>query len=148
MPRIHAEIVETAGGRNVTEWCKKKECWAIIQSLDLDFSDGLDDELAEGQALPNVGKYSERKGAKLKTLTKEERERQAIVMKYGRQEWTDVIEWMCDKPEYTGFPIQICGTILGYAAAGWKQVPSPRQTKSLVKFIDEWNESKTDITDE
>lgn len=148
MPRIHEEIVESAEGRNVTEWCKKKECWAMVQSLDLEFAPGFEDELAEGQPLPTVGKFAERKGAKLKTLTHEERERQAKVMKVGPDEWQKLIGWMVARHEYAGFPIQICGTILGYAAAGWKQVPSPRQTKSLVKFLDAWNEAREDEDEE
>lgn len=139
MPRIHEEIVESAEGRNVTEWCKKKKCWAMVQSLDLEFASGLENELARGQPLPNVGKFSERKGAKAKALSHEERERQAKVMKLGSDEWQDLIAWMVSKQEYAGFPLQVCGTILGYAATGWQKVPSPRQTKSLVEYIDSWN---------
>jgi hypothetical protein len=148
MPRIHEEIVESAEGRNVTEWSKKKECWAMIQSLDLEFAAGFESELAEGQPLPTVGKFSEKKGAKPKTLSHEERERQAKVMKLGPDDWQNVIAWMVARHEYAGFPVQICGTILGYAAGGWKQIPSPRQTKSLVTFIDAWNGCRTDQEEE
>lgn len=148
MPRIHEEIVDSADGRNVTEWCKKKECWALVQSLDLQFVTGLEEQLSEGQPLPTVGKYKERKGAKPTPLTQDERERQAKVMKLGPDEWQKLIAWMVKKPEYAGFPVQVCGTILGYAAAGWKQVPSPRQTKSLVEFIAAWNESRDEWEDE
>ena len=111
----------------------------MIQSLDLDFSAGFEEELAEGQPLPNVGKFSERKGAKPKTLSHEERERQAKVMKIGSPEWQEIITWMMTRPEYSGFPVQICSTILGYAATGWQKVPSPRQTQKLVDYIDAWN---------
>ena len=34
-PRIYDCLVATAAGRNVTEWCKKPDCWAAIQELDL-----------------------------------------------------------------------------------------------------------------
>lgn len=148
MPRVHEEIVNSAEGRNVTEWCKKKGCWALVQSLDLEFAAGLEDELAKGQPLPNVGKHRARKGAKPEALTRDERERQAKVMKLGPDEWQRLIAWMVTKASYTGFPIQICGTILGYAAAGWKQVPSPQQTKYLVEYIEAWNESRDEGDDE
>lgn len=148
MPRVHEEIVSSANGRNVTEWCKKKDCWAIVQSLELEFAAGLERELADGQPLPTVGMYKIKKGAKPTLLTQEERERQAKVMKLGPDEWQKLIAWMVTKPEYSGFPVQICGTILGYAAAGWKQVPSPRQTKSLVQFIAAWNASRDERDDE
>jgi hypothetical protein len=148
MPRIHEEIVDSAEGRNVTEWCKKKECWALVQSLNLEFAAGLEEELAEGQPTPNVGQHKVRDGVKPKALTQEERERQAKVMKLSPDEWQELIAWMVTKPSYAGFPIQICGTILGYAAAGWKQVPSPKQTKHLVKYISAWNESRDEGEDE
>ena len=34
-PAISAAIVDTAGTRNVTEWCKKPECWSAIKQRDL-----------------------------------------------------------------------------------------------------------------
>ncbi|NQD88849.1 AIPR family protein [Paenarthrobacter sp. CM16] len=33
-PLVHERIVSSAGTRNVTEWAKRKECWADIQSMD------------------------------------------------------------------------------------------------------------------
>ena len=70
----------------------------MVQSLDLEFSPGFEDELAEGQPLPNVGKFRERKGAKLKTLSHEERERQAKVMKIGPNEWQKLLSgWLVSK---------------------------------------------------
>lgn len=148
MPRIHEEIVDSADGRNVTEWCKKKECWALVQSLNLHFATGLKEQLAEGQPLPTVGEYSERRGRAPTPLTQEERERQAKVMKLGPDEWQELIAWMVKQAEYAGFPVQVCGTLLGYAAAGWRQVPSPRQTKHVVEFIEAWNESRDESEDE
>ena len=145
MPRVHDEIVNSAEGRNVTEWCKKKECWGMIQSLDLDFSPGFEAELSEGQPLPNVGKFSERKGSKPKALSHEERERQAKVMNVDVTEWQKIISWMISRPEYAGFPVQICSTIIGYAAAGWQKVPSPKQTMRLVEYIDAWSAVKPEV---
>lgn len=34
-PRIYDCLVATAAGRNVTEWCKKPECWTAVQQLPL-----------------------------------------------------------------------------------------------------------------
>lgn len=34
-PRIYDCLVSTAAGRNVTEWCKKPDCWSAIQRLPL-----------------------------------------------------------------------------------------------------------------
>ena len=75
-------------------------------------------------------------------LSGEERERQARVMKVEAADWQKLIDWMKPNPEYSGFPISICGTILGYAGTGWQKVPSPRQTAKLVEYIDAWNEDR------
>lgn len=134
MPRVHGEIVETAGERNVTEWCKKKECWAVIQSLPLVVPSSLEQELSAGQPLPNVG-GSRKSGKKAPALSAEDRERQARVMKLDATDWQRVIKWMVSTGRYQGFPVDVAGTILGYAAGGWARVPSPKQTKYLVQYI-------------
>jgi len=138
MPLVHSAIVESAGDRNVTEWCKKRECWAHIQSLDLEFDSDFENELAEGLAMPNVGKFKAKKTSEAKTLSSDERDRQAKVMHITADQWQEIIEWMSSNADYNGFPIQITGTVLGYSAAGWRQVPSPRQTAYLVEYIDAW----------
>ena len=43
-----------------------------------------------------------------------------------------------DKEQYSGFPMEICGTVLAYAEGGWQKVPSTKQTKHLIKYIDGW----------
>lgn len=34
-PLVHSALVQTAGSRNVTEWCKKLECWQALQRIKL-----------------------------------------------------------------------------------------------------------------
>ncbi len=87
MPWVHEEIVESAEGKNVTEWCKKRECWTLIQSLHLDLAPGFEEELAEGVPLPNVGQFREKKGSARRELTAEERDRQARTMRLEPNDW-------------------------------------------------------------
>jgi hypothetical protein len=138
MPQIHEEIRVAAGTKNVTEFCKKPECWARIRSLKLDFALGLENELAAGQALPTVGITIDSNGDQPRDLTTEERDRQARVTRLGPDEWQSIISWMVSTNQFNGLPLQISGTVLGYAASGWKKVPSPKQTKHLIKCIDAW----------
>lgn len=44
-PAIHTALTQTAGSRNVTEWCKKDACWDALQRLPLRLPEALDDEL-------------------------------------------------------------------------------------------------------
>ncbi len=40
------------------------------------------------------------------------------------------------------FQLKLAGTILGYSAGGWLQVPSPRQTRHTVEIIDLWETNR------
>ena len=42
---VQAALVDAPGGRNVTEWCKRPECWARVQELHLELPAPLDLEL-------------------------------------------------------------------------------------------------------
>ncbi len=44
---IWKNIINPPGGRNITEWCKKKECWETILNQDVELSDDFTSELIE-----------------------------------------------------------------------------------------------------
>jgi hypothetical protein len=54
MPLVHRELAKSSGGRNVTEWCKKPECWKHIQMTKLSLPAELGNEVKQGQVLPNI----------------------------------------------------------------------------------------------
>ena len=97
MPEVHEEIVLSAEEKNVTEWCKKKDCWATIQSINISIKDDLEMELVAGQPLPTVG--SKARSGKTVHLTPEERERQAKVMQFDGKSWHKLIIWMAKDKE-------------------------------------------------
>ncbi len=148
IPRIHEEIVLSAGERNVTEWCKKSDCWARIQTMNLPLDPHFEEELAEGLELPTVGSWKKSKKSKPTELTPEERENQARVQKHDSDEWNRIITWGRESRVLEDWQLSIAGTILGYAAAGWLQVPSPRQTTHLVPILDLWQEKHVKDGDE
>jgi len=43
--RVHEVIVSPPGGKNVTEWCKRQECWIRVCDLMVDLPASLTDEL-------------------------------------------------------------------------------------------------------
>jgi hypothetical protein len=133
MPEIFDEIVESAAGRNVTEWCKKEECWRHIQTMDLTISPGLEAELDAGQPLPTVG--TKRAGAS-KQLSSEDRENLAKVMQISSDEWLHFVKWGSSTGELTEFQTDISATLASYAARNWTRVPSVRQAVQAVKVID------------
>ena len=144
MPDIHEEIVNSANERNVTEWCKKKDCWATIQSMDLILENDFEQELVDGQPLPTVG--SKARNGEVQVLSPDERRRQAKIMQLDGTQWHEIISWMKkDREKFSGFPMEICATVLAYAEGGWQKIPSAKQTKHLMKYINEWEtESKNE----
>ncbi|MDZ7961467.1 MAG: AIPR family protein [Aulosira sp. DedQUE10] len=52
--QVYQFIINPPGGRNVTEWCKKEECWKNIQNIEIELSTELLKELIAGnKAKPN-----------------------------------------------------------------------------------------------
>ena len=130
MPMVHDALVETAGSRNVTEWCKKEECWRKIQSLNISLPRGFLDELAEGQPLPNVGARSGKEGA----LSDDDRENIARVMQIPHTKWVELVSWG-GSGKLASWQLGIATTLASYAAMSWSKVPSAKQAKQGVRII-------------
>jgi hypothetical protein len=133
MPEVHRAIVGTAGGRNVTEWCKKEDCWRQLQTLELELPSGLERELAEGQPLPNVGEAA--RHGKVE-LTGEDRANIAKTMLVPADGWLAIHQWGTTTGELAEYMCGIAHTLIAYAAGGWAKVPSAKQARQAVKMID------------
>lgn len=132
MPLVHEEIITSADGRNVTEWCKKAECWRQIQTLGVSLRPALERELSEGQALPNVGDMDGRRGA---GLTATDRENIARVLQIEAVEWLHFCAWGTQTGDLKEWQTGIAGTLATYAAADWAKVPSKRQAAQAVEIL-------------
>jgi len=42
---VHGVVTNPPGGRNVTEWCKKLECWERVRALPIELAPGMAGEL-------------------------------------------------------------------------------------------------------
>lgn len=42
---VHRALINPPGGKNVTEWCKKPQCWDTVRRLDIELPDELEREL-------------------------------------------------------------------------------------------------------
>ena len=131
MPEIHEALVQTAGDRNVTEWCKREECWREIQTIDLNLALELLNELSEGQPLPNVGARSGQAGK----LSEEDRENIARVMQAEPETWLHVVKWGTSSGKLKTWELGIATTLASYAAMEWAKVPSAKQAKHGVRML-------------
>ena len=132
MPRVHEAIVDSASGRNVTEWCKKEDCWRHVQTIDVAVSSALEQVLASGQALPTVGDESGRDGS---GLTATDRDNIAHVLQVSAEDWLGVVSWGASTGELQEWQMGIASTLAGYAAAGWNKVPSKKQASHGLAIV-------------
>ena len=132
MPQVLNQIVETANGRNVTEWAKKEDCWNFIKTLQLDLPAGLEAELLEGDCLPTVGTAA--KAGKI-LLTTDDRRNIAITMGVDSETWWQITKWGQSDGNLSDFQCGLSNTLAGYAAGSWVKVPSAKQAKFAAAIV-------------
>lgn len=133
MPVVYDRIVETASGRNITEWAKKPECWQEIQLLDVTVPHHLEAELRDGDPLPNVGKRATSGNQQLTTIDRENINR---VLQHDDEFWWALVKWAKGKDILSDLQKSIIMTIVDYASSGWKKIPSHKQAKNVVSALD------------
>ena len=132
MPAVYDEIVASAGSRNVTEWCKKEECWHRLQTVPVSLSVEFEEELAAGQPLPTVGEAA---GREALNLSSDDRENIARVMQVTAEEWIHLGRWGIGSGLLKDWQVGIATTLAGYATIGWSKVPSRKQAAQAVQIL-------------
>lgn len=138
MPTVWRAIIDGAGERNVTEWAKKPECWEAIQLLDVEITEELEARLTDGDPLPNVG-HAAHDGSV--SLNRQDRENIARVMQVQKDEWRKISDWGQESGELKAWQFGIALTLSGYAAGGWRKIPSAKQARQGVKILEISRES-------
>jgi hypothetical protein len=155
MPRVHETITDTAieKDKNVTEWAKKKECWATIQTLPLEIPGGLEETLGEGLPLPNVGDF--RNGNMIRDLTEEEKQRQEAVMAMTAVDLAHIFQRVSKHLGSHGMRyvewnamLGCLGTVQSYAQNDWTKVPTPKQTRQIFKARDFLKEREEQVPED
>jgi hypothetical protein len=129
-PRIHQALIQSAGRSNVTEWCKKEDCWEHIKTLDL----------AVGGATPvELRGEEEEKGAP-SVVTKSDGHRRVVDVvatccSVDSAEWAAVVAWAAKSGEVPQFEQRVANTLAGYALGGWRQRPSEKQARIAAKVL-------------
>jgi hypothetical protein len=126
-PRVHAEIVSTAGNRNVTEWCKKEDCWTELRALKISVPDPAPPELSKEvvqidhpPSVPDAGNG----------------DAEEICMSLDMADWAKILVWAAQSPSVDAFDRRVIHTVSGYAFAGWDRVPSPKQALRCARVIE------------
>ena len=141
MPHVHESITSEAleRGKNVTEWAKSPDCWAAVQTLDLELDEHSIGDLVDAPK-PNVGAYKAGGGA---VLTAEELRRQQDVMAIAADEFYEMHKALLVHDGSHGLNYRSWSAMKGcvqsmneYALTGWKKIPSPKQTRQVMKARD------------
>jgi hypothetical protein len=132
MPRVHEEIVLSAKGRNVTEWCKKDSCWHDLQTVDFEVPAAVQRILKAGESLPTVGSEAGQRGV---GLSDSDRENIARTMSHSGNDWMGILELAQRVDFLRVWQMGIATTMATYAIGGWKKIPSAKQAAQAVKIV-------------
>ena len=121
--KIDEAIRKTAEGRNVTEWCKKEDCWKIIGSMNFPLSETMPPEL-KGHTEPG-----RRRGRRAAPITPKDYENIAECKKLNGEQWLKIHAWGVRTGLLEKWQCGISQTLAGYAANGWDREPSHKQAK-------------------
>lgn len=129
---VYDIIVESAGSRNVTEWCKKESCWKEVCAADLAVPSGLRQEFDRHQPLPTVGSPVLGRPS---NLGSDDRENIARTMQVDATTWFQLSDWGRKKKKLQPWQCAIAMTLSGYAQGNWENVPSAKQAKQAIRIL-------------
>jgi hypothetical protein len=125
---VFDQLTESAGQRNVTEWCKKEECWEGVKGLDVE----VPTDLPEVSAVASVDFDAEDapSGPSLEDLGMV-----SAVMEVDGGTWRQVAEWGGGSRDLTAAQVKLCHTLAKKSAANWETVPTLAQAKQAILIL-------------
>jgi hypothetical protein len=119
---VDKRILESAEGRNITEWCKKDACWTAVSAA----MPSLPAEMRRGLAVQAA------RGHGRVPLTQEEVAAVAGCRKISSEEWLQVHRWAVANRRLSHTQRGVVLTMASYAAAGWEHLPTAKQARIAV----------------
>jgi len=120
----HEHITDPLGGQNVTEWCKKEECWNSFRKVKIDLEDEFYNELS-----------SEIQGA-FGATSEEDTRRVSEVMSIPGNIWLSLSGWAKQTDNLEGWQRSLVYKIGKYYVERGK-APSRRQAVQALKALNE-----------
>lgn len=131
---VHEHITNPPGGRNITEWCKKKECWENLKDLDMPVKlseISLDQITAKGFRPSSPEKGIDGPDENDEKLILE-------VMQTPSEKWFEIAQWAKETDNLQTWQRSISYSIGKLIARG--KSPSRKQAFQGKKIIDEVKE--------
>jgi AIPR protein len=131
---VQAGLVRPPGGRNVTEWCKRPECWEVVRRLRVELPSDLGPELLRTSLNGSVsGSTNDYNG-----LSEADRALVEQVASFSGEGWLRLSRWAKETNNLQAWQRSIAygiGKRLSQGAA-----PSPKQAAQGVKMLAEAQE--------
>ena len=134
--KIYEIIQKTAEGRNVSEWCKKEECWEELTDRNFTFTITP----PEFTNLKKVGGKPIKVAKEI--FSPEDMDNIKKCKSLSTKDWEKMIAWAQDSDEFHYIQLQIATSLWMQSLTNWKRQPSPKQAKSALKMIDKAEEAE------
>ena len=128
---VHAHVTDPPGGKNITEWCKRKDCWESLKELDIPIK--LSDIPADLIASKGFRHGSPEKG--IDGPDENDEKIIAEVMKTPSDKWFEIARWAKETDNLQAWQRSISFSIGKLLARGKK--PSRKQAFQGKKIVDE-----------
>jgi hypothetical protein len=127
---IHNSITNPPGGKNVTEWCKKEECWKRIQEIEIELPpDFIKDLLSlDKTKINHIDKGIENSDAEDFKLISE-------ISKVAAETWFQISQWAKETNNLQPWQRTLAYSLGGLARK--KQIPSRKQAIQGMKILEE-----------
>jgi hypothetical protein len=117
-----------AGHENVTQWCKREECWLGVK----DAIDPLSAELISELVAPEEARSSVRE-ARIQQKVDAGIDAQAAIVGLGSEYWKALLTWGVTRQLVSPEDQRLIGIAAGSSTSG---IPSDRQSKRLLDLKD------------
>jgi len=125
----HAHITQPSGGRNITEWCKKEDCWKVFCDAKIRLPSALQSELSADSS------HNQNSSAPEESDNAPTQEEVVQVMKLPASTWFKLSHWAKETDNLAPWQRSIAFS-LGRLASGHK-APSFKQAQHGLKILEE-----------
>ena len=134
--KIYETIQKTAKGKNISEWCKKEECWEDLMDRTFSFTDTPPE-------FTNLKKVAGKPVRVTKEIfSPEDMDNIKKCKSLSTKDWEKMIAWAQESDEFHYIQLQIATSLWMQSLTNWKRQPSPKQAKSALKMIDKAEEAE------
>jgi len=133
--KIYEIIQKTAKGKNISEWCKKEECWEELTDRNFSFNTTpleFSDIKVEGKPVRSAREI----------LSPEDMDNIKKLKSISTKDLEKIILWAQESDEFYYQQIGILSTMWSQSLMNWRKPPTAKQAASALKVINKAEEAE------